>query len=89
MIHTMIENSAPRPQLYQQVRSLAGSGLSQCQDSPFVSWYIRISLLLGQNLMAIVEFFSLLIVKRFLQIKEQNFSLEVLLTIKHISVDLD
>lgn len=26
----MIENSAPRPQLYQQVRSLAGSGLSQC-----------------------------------------------------------
>ncbi|XP_074482527.1 pleckstrin homology domain-containing family A member 5-like [Sebastes fasciatus] len=29
MIHTMIENSAPRPQLYQQVRSLAGSGLSQ------------------------------------------------------------
>uniref|UniRef100_A0A3Q0RI96 Pleckstrin homology domain containing, family A member 5 n=1 Tax=Amphilophus citrinellus TaxID=61819 RepID=A0A3Q0RI96_AMPCI len=31
MIHTMIENSAPRPQLYQQVRSLAVSGLSHCR----------------------------------------------------------
>lgn len=33
MIHTMIENSAPRPQLYQQVRFQAGSGLSHCTVS--------------------------------------------------------
>lgn len=34
MIHTMIENSAPRPQLYQQVRSWN----TRLCSSPLVSW---------------------------------------------------